>query len=632
MTDSLPLKRVHGRSLGVVSDLRTSRSDVVTVTAELADDGFIYLDTDWVHKDITKAIPGSKWEPKLSKWRIPISWSACLALRGTFKMQLEIGPRLAEWANQERTTRIDPCNYYREQLDAPGDRTLFGWQRSGVEFIAAGRQVLIGDEMGSGKSATTIRGIAELYRRGEDVFPILIVCPNSVKNSWKRELDTWWPGLTVSVIKGSAVQRRKALATDAHVYVINTEALRSHSRLAPYGSVALKRCRDHGGEDPKVTENACHVHPRELNKFKFRTVVADEAHRFKDPKSQQTRALWAAAGDAEFRIALTGTPIANDVTDLWPILHFLAPHEWASKTRWIDRFVDTMLNAWNGLVVIGIKAAMYDEFYAALNPRFRRMPEELILKHLPPVLYEQRDCEMSAKQAKAYKQMKDDMVAELETGMLTVGKGGPMIKAARLSQFASSYAEVEVIEGVDEHGFPTIKQKVTLTEPSAKLDTFMETIPDFGTNQVAVTAVSRQLIELLSKRLDKAKIPHGLVTGRQSEDERTAHIDDFQAGKTQFILFTAGAGGTGITLTAARFLCRLQRPYSLIDDRQVLKRVKRIGSERHENIVVIDFVTANTVDTAVKKALDKKGISFEEVVRDKDAFLRILKGEDEDEE
>lgn len=595
----------------------------MTVSAELGDDSQIWLVTDWRHKDQCRTIPGAKWDTKKEQWRVPVSWSACLALRSTFTHELEIGPRLVEWATRERAERVDPCNHLRELTDWEGDPKLFGWQRSGAAFIARGKRVLIADDPGAGKTATTIRGMAKLTEEGENVFPILVVCPNSMKKTWEREFQQWWPGITCSIIKGSAAQRRKQFATPAHVYIINWESLRSHSRLAPFGSVALKKCRDHGGEDPKVKEGSCQVHPKELNKFKFGAVIADEIHRAKDAKSQQTRALWAASGDAPIRVALTGTPIANDVTDLWPILHWLEPGEWPSKTRWIDRFVDTMLNAWGGLMVIGIKAQMYDEFYAGLNPRMRRMPEDVVLRHLPPVLYEERQCEMGAKQAKAYKQLVEDMIAELDSGVLTVAS--PLTKTTRLLQFASSYATIEDIEGTDEHGFPTVKQKVTLTDPSCKIDTFMDDIADFGDQQVAVMAVSRQLIELLSARLEKAKIPHGLVTGRQNEDERQQAMDDFQSGKTQFILFTSGAGGTGITLTAARYLCRLQVPYSLVDFKQSMRRVRRIGSERHPNIIVRDYITEGTMDTKVFEALQKKGVSFEEVVRDAEAFRTMLK-------
>jgi SNF2 family DNA or RNA helicase len=132
----------------------------------------------------------------------------------------------------------------------------------------------------------------------------------------------------------------------------------------------------------------------------------------------------------------------------------------------------------------------------------------------------------------------------------------------------------------------------------------------------------------LSARLTKEKIPHGLVTGAQNEDERQQAIDDFQSGKNQFILFTAAAGGVGITLTAAKCLVRLQRPWSLIDDRQALKRVHRIGSEIHDKVVIIDYVVEGTVEERVINVLDEKGESFEDFVKDKDLLRRALEDDD----
>jgi SNF2 family DNA or RNA helicase len=608
----------------------------VPVTAELDSKiGRIVVETEWRHKELLRGIPGAKWKQELGHdglWTLPVSWSSCLALRSTFGSELAIGEHLQLWAKNEKQNRVDPCLHLREQVDYPGDPSLFGWQRSGLEFILYGKQVLIADDPGAGKTATTIRGLARIQQvhdaghdLGEPVFPILVVCPNSMKRTWAREFETWWPGLKVNVVKGTAAKRRKILEDKAHVYVINFEAVKGHSRLAPYGSVAMTKCQEHGGEDPKISAARCQVHEKELNKIPFRAVVVDEAHRIKEGKSQQTRAVKAAAGDAGVRIALTGTPIANDVTDLWSILNFLEPEEFASKTRWIGRYVETMLNAWGGMVVIGIKATMQKEFQQVIDSRMRRMQEDVVLRHLPPIIYHRRDCEMSAKQAKAYKEMKDNMVTALEDGAVLTADS-PMTKATRLLQLASSFGEVEVTEYTDAHGFPKVRQKVTLTEPSAKLDTFMDELEDFGDESVAVMAVSRQLIKLLSKRLEKKGIAHGCITGDEDEDQRQQAMDDFQSGKIQFILFTTGAGGTGITLTKARYLCRLQLPYSFVDYKQSLRRVRRIGSEKfHENIIVIDYVTEDTLDTHVFDVLFKKEQNFEDVVRDNDALLRMLK-------
>jgi SNF2 family DNA or RNA helicase len=598
----------------------------VTVRAEVdRSTDKIWLESEWRWREQIKLIPGSKWSTDKTKWSVPLTWSSCLALRATLGSELELGENLKEWAANERTTRIDPCLSIREATGwEDGDPKLFWWQRSGAHFIAKGKQVIIADDPGAGKTATTIRGLAQLQSEGENVFPVLVICPTAVKQSWAREFDQWWPGLTTQVVKGTTVQRRKQLATPAHVYVMNIESIRSHSKVAPYGSTALKKCIEHGGKDPKVSENTCQVHEKELNRMEFGAVVLDEAHRIKDGKAVQSRAIKAAAGKTQIRVALTGTPTSNDVTDLWSILNFLSPVEFASKTRWIDRYIETMQNAFGGLMVLGVRASAREEFDGMLNPRMRRMTEDQVLDFLPPIIYERRDCEMSTKQAKAYKDMRDGMIAELEGGKVAMATSA-LTQSKWLGQFASSFAELEVTEETDEYGFTKVRQHAILTDPSAKLDAFMEEIPTFAKEQVAVMAVSRQLIKLLSKRLEKAGIKHGCITGDEDEDERQEAMDLFQAGKIQYILFTTAAGGTGVTLTAARFLCRLQIPYSFVDYKQSLRRVRRIGSERHDNIIVLDFVTTDTIDEHVFDVVAKKEENFEDVVRDKDALIRMIK-------
>jgi SNF2 family DNA or RNA helicase len=592
----------------------------LSVTVEIDDKtSNILIDADWRFKELCKSLPGSKWAVDEKVWRVPLSWNSCLALRSTFKDGLVIGPKLEQWASDEVQNRISPANAIRELEDYSGDEDLFPHQRAGVAFLATAKRALLADEPGLGKTAQAIRGLKLLQEQGEDVFPALIVCPNTLKKNWAREFNLWWPGITTQVIKGSTAQRKKQFEEDADVYIINWESLRSHSRLAPYGSVALARCSECGGHDERVSLNKCEVHKRELNEIEFKSVVADEIHRSKEPKSKQTRALWSATGDAKIRFALTGTPIASNVVDLWPILHWLSPIDWPSKTKWIDRMVDIMMNAFGGMIVIGIKPAMQEEFYKSINPHMRRMLKKVVLPWLPPVINERRDVEMSTKQAKAYKQMRDTMIAELGDSSDAVTAPSVLTQTIRLLQFASSYADTEVNEDTGE-------MSIVLSDPSCKVDALMDDIKngDFGEDSVAVCAVSRQLIELLSAAMTKAKISHGLITGAQNEDERQQAIDDFQSGKIKWILFTAQAGGVGVTLTAARRLIMLQRPWSLVDHKQALDRVHRIGSEIHDSVVITDYVTEGTIEERVIQVLETKADNFEQIVRDKDQLLKLL--------
>jgi SNF2 family DNA or RNA helicase len=482
---------------------------------------------------------------------------------------------------------------------------------------------LLADEPGLGKTAQAIRALKRLKEQGENVFPAMIVCPNTLKKNWEREFQRWWPEVTTQVIKGTAGQRKKqfdiAVESNLDVVIINWESLRSHSRLAPYGSVALTRCSACGGHDESVSETRCEVHLRELNQIAFKAVVADEIHRSKDPKSKQTRALWSATGDAPIRFAMTGTPIANDVVDLWPILHWLSPKDWPSKTKWIERMIDTMLNAFGGMLVIGVKPHMQEEFYKTINPHMRRMLKAKVLPWLPEIMRERRDVEMSTKQKKAYVQMRDHMIAELENGG-AVTAPSILTQTTRLNQFANACAELVLHESTGE-------LKVVLSDPSCKVDALMSDIKanDFGEDSVAVCAVSRQLIYLLSNAMTKAGINHGLITGAQNEDERQRAIDDFQSGRIKWILFTAQAGGVGVTLTAARRLIMLQRPWSLVDYKQALDRVHRIGSEIHDSIIITDYITEDSIEERVIQVLETKAENFEQIVRDKDQLIDILK-------
>jgi SNF2 family DNA or RNA helicase len=170
-----------------------------------------------------------------------------------------------------------------------------------VRFLALVRWALLCDEMGTGKTIQTIWTMRTLKEEhGEEVFPAIVAAPNNMKGTWRREFAQWWPGVRVEILEGGRVEKLKQIARvksgKADVLVANWEALRHHSRLAPYGSTRLKRCIECDASlrgDPEVEkkhpQRLCEHCPRELNEIEWRTVVADEAHRAKDPKAKQTR-------------------------------------------------------------------------------------------------------------------------------------------------------------------------------------------------------------------------------------------------------------------------------------------------------------------------------------------------------
>lgn len=610
---------------------------------------------EWRWKELLHSLPSSKY--KDDKWFFNLSWQMCLALKYTFGTNLEIGPALKAWSQTEYQDVILPAFNLRNAPDAPGYERLFPHQRADVQFLSTAKRAILANGMGSGKSQSAFSTIRHLYEQGKSVFPVLIVAPNSTKGSWKREVNQVWPGLRVTVVDGTAAQRKRAMdiakgavpcalhelpqseetpkktskakpkvqqcTCKSHVIIINWESLRSHSRLQPFGGTALKKCVDHGGLDKNVKPAACEAHPKELNEIEFKAVIGDEIHRIKDPSSKVSRAFKAATGEAEYRFAMSGTPIASSPEDLFSILNWLYPHAYPSKTKYLDRFCQTHFNSFGARIVVGIKPEMEQEFFAGLDPFLRRMPKEAILPFLPPIVRERREVEMGAKQKKAYEQMKEQMIAELDGSVIHTTS--PLTKMQRLLQFSSAYAETEIKEVYNKKTrLLENKLVVKLSDPSSKLDAFMDDIEDFGKESVIVFAQSKQLINLLSARMTKAKIPHGLITGDQDPKERDVHMENFQNGVTQFVLCTIGAGGTGITLTRGSVMVFLQRDWSMIGNLQAEARGHRIGSEIHDHVQIIDYVTAGTVEEAVFDAIELKTNNLEFILRDKELMKKVI--------
>ena len=573
----------------------------------------ITVQTEYRDKNAIKSIPGAKWS-QTGHWRLPLAWASCVALRGVFGDRLEIGEELVAWAVNERQTRVEPAMALRDALDAEGDDRLFPPQRAGVKWLQTTKRGLLGDPMGTGKTRQILMAIPE------DGWPAIVVTPNGVRTGWANEVDKLGLDCEVRVLDGSAAKRRKALEgiEDGNrvLVVVNWESLRSLSRLAPYGSIHLLRCTEHGGEDPAVTESRCEVHLKALNNIPWRTVVRDEAHRAKDPQSKQTRASWALQHAPSVRYCwdATGTPLAQNLGDLWAIMHGNSPEDFPRKSTFIERYATATWNSWGSLEVGGVNPQNSSELFSFLDPRFRHVPKEALLPFLPAKMRQEWTCTMTPKQKKAYEDMARTMIAELESGVLVTTN--PLAQYARLMQFSSAYAEI------NDDG------EVKLHAPSCKVDALVEILDNLGDESVAVGMVSRQLLALCADKLRELGITFSVVQGGQTMDERQKSIDDFQSKKVRVILLTVQSGGTGITLTTAPYLVMLQRSWSLIDNMQTEDRVHRIGSEQHAQVTIIDVFAEGTMEVGRQiERLQEKGANLNEILRDAETLKKVLYGE-----
>lgn len=565
------------------------------VDVRLEGDRMFLENTGFRDRDYCQTVPGSRYKDDM--WSAPISWAALKVVRSLWP-EVGLSTDITDWAWAEYERRVRPAMEWREQALDPNNSAwapvpgLYGYQGTGARFLCAAEGATLADDMGTGKCAQSIAAL-EIGT----AYPALIVCPATAKINWQREFTKWAPTRRVCVVTGTASQRRRLIATPADVYIVGFEALRTHTRLAGYGSTRL------------TTEEKT---PKELNQIEWAAVIVDEAHRAVDPHAKQTRSIWGVSANTPFRFALTGTPIVNSPDDLWALLHYEAPIEWPSKSKYLDRYCKLSYNRWGGMQVDGLNPHNQEEFYSLIEPRLLRRPKSLVLPWLPPKVYERRDVPMSPKQKKAYDEFNAGSVAALDSG--TSIAIDPLTVLTRLTQLASAQGDV------------TPAGDFRMCAPSSKVEALIELLEDMPTDeQLVVFAQSRQLIDLAAEALNKEGISYGLVEGNQSEYTRQHSIDQFQAGQYRTILCTFGAGSEAITLTNAATVCFLQRSWSMVANRQAEDRVHRPGQTAAQ-VTIIDLVAPGTVEEHILEVIDAKGDMSEEVVRDKATLRRILGG------
>lgn len=389
--------------------------------------------------------------------------------------------------------------------------------------------------------------------------------------------------------------------------------------------------------------------------------LVHNCHKAKSPGSKQTRALWAIGDDAKYRYALTGTPVQDNIEDLWAIYRFVFPDEYPSKSKFVERYADTGYSQWGMFKVLGLKAESKNEYDQLMGVSLRRMLKKIVLPFLPKIVFEDRYIPMTGAQARAYKDMAEfsavelgyknaktamaDKSVDIESGKKTTDEQvatTPLARNVRLLQFASSYAELiahetegdntgsasederKGLSAFESGSTDDVSFDLRLSNPSNKINAVMEMITDgdFDGSSVVFFAQSRQLIDLLSEAMSKKEIEHGMIVGGQEPAERQQHIDNFQNGETKFILVTISAGGTGLTLTAADTMVFIQRSMSSIGMKQAMSRAHRIGSEIHDSVTVMNLITEDTIEEDQLEALSAKYKRSDELLGDSEQLER----------
>jgi len=405
---------------------------------------------------------------------------------------------------------------------------LRGW--SWLQFLGEQEMgAVLADDMGLGK---TVQALATLVaERGSG--PSLVVAPTSVLRNWQAEAERFTPGLRVTLLHGSNRQAR------------------------------LKQLR-RGDADLAITSYAILRRDiEELQEIPFRTVILDEAQAIKNPDSQTARA--ARRLQAQRRIALTGTPLENRVSELWSLMEFLNPGFFGARQRFEERLAGPAAQG---------EARAIETIRKRIAPFMLRRLKEEVAPDLPARTETVLHCPLSEDQQLHYEAVRQAAIAGLKQPPGETQGGGRMKNRrmqvlAALTRLRQAACHPALLPG----GSPDAD--------SAKLDRLLELLPPLieSGHKALVFSQWTSLLDLVEPRLLRAGIPFLRLDG--STRDRSTVVEHFQSsGGAPIFLISLKAGGTGLNLTAADHVFHLDPWWNPAVERQATDRAHRIGQSR----------------------------------------------------
>jgi SNF2 family DNA or RNA helicase len=469
-----------------------------------------------------------------------------------------------------------------ERLDEVHESTEFvgelrHYQRralSWLQFLAKlGLGGCLADDMGLGKTATTLAHLLE--RPG----PHLVVCPLSVVRNWSQEAARFTPKLDVTIHHGA--NRTQGLGDDS---LFETDPERQLV-ITTYG--LLPRDLEHLGD------------------VDWSTVVLDEAQMVKNPNTKAARAVrQLRAGQ---KLALTGTPVENRLSELWSILDAVNPGLLGSLTKFRERF--------------GTPIERHGDTEAAARLRHITQPfilrrtkaDKRLLPDLPDKIEQIAYAKLTREQATLYQQVVDQLLADAEQAKGMRRRGLVLAALMRLKQICN-------------HPAHALGDGSRLAGRSGKLTRFDELVTELldADERALVFTQFREMGELLRTHIgEQFHFDPPFLHGGVSRLGRDRMVDAFQDGSgPPLLLVSLKAGGTGLNLTAASQVIHYDRWWNPAVEDQATDRAWRIG--QHRTVNVHKLVCEGTVEERIGVVIDDKRKLAESVVGTGEAWLSEL--------
>ena len=471
----------------------------------------------------------------------------------------------------------------RPPLAAPAGlaATLRDYQLHGLTWLAEltghGLGACLADDMGLGKTVTLIALHLHRHERGQ-TGPTLVVCPASLLGNWEAEIERFAPGVPVRRFHGS----ERSL-----------EGLGGGFLLTTYGTMR----RDHAA----------------LAEVGWDLVVADEAQHVKNPRASTARALRAIPSAA--RVALTGTPVENNLTELWAILDWATPGLLGSR--------HAFRKVWAAPIESGVEPTKARQFAGLIGPFLlrRRKSDPGIAPELPAKTETDHPLGLTREQVVLYEAFVRDTMDRIERADEETRRGLVLALLTGLKQICNHPA-LFLRQGSLEQSAGRRSGR------SEKLDLLDELIGTVLAEEGAVLLFTQYvaMARLLETHLSRAGVPHQFLHGGTPVREREAMVKRFQAGEVPVFLLSLKAGGTGLNLTRADHVVHVDRWWNPAVEEQATDRAYRIGQTRP--VQVHRLITRGTIEERIAELLARKRALADSVLARGEAALTELSNED----
>ncbi|CAD7851233.1 MAG: Helicase, SNF2/RAD54 family [Olavius algarvensis Gamma 1 endosymbiont] len=483
--------------------------------------------------------------------------------------------------------RLRDHNRLEPIADPPRLRAqLRDYQKRGVAWLRFLEQLglngCLADDMGLGK---TMQVIACLVLEREDMAdpaPTLLVAPTSVIGNWRKEIERFAPHL------GTLVHHGPDRVQDPETF-----RRRAADQAMVITSYALAR------RDRKL-----------LTAVDWRRVVLDEAQNIKNPLAAQTKAVLAL--QANHRLALTGTPVENRLTDLWSIFNFVNPGYLDTQTRFRKHF-ELPIQRDNDPARTATLKRLVEPFILR-----RVKTDRTIIADLPDKVEALQYCNLSREQAALYETVVRDVGQQLEEAE-GIGRQGLMLSTLmRLKQICNHPAQFlqdgSAFTAERSHKLQRLREM--LEEVMAKGDSVL-IFSQF-------TEIGDRLDHFLKQELHRNTY---YLHGGTPRGRREAMIEAFQDPRTEPTIFILSlkAGGVGITLTKANHVFHFDRWWNPAVEDQASDRAFRIGQEK--NVFVHKFVTIGTLEERINAMIEEKKALAGAIVGNDESWLTQLDNE-----